>query len=75
MLSHRWTGTFDTPSPKIAKWREGKCGELVLAGNYPQVEFARSSWRETVLKLNSPARLGGNCGQIKFGSEYRRAFE
>ena len=31
-----------------------------------QIEFARSSWRETVFKLNSPARLvvlAGNCSR------------
>jgi hypothetical protein len=34
---------------------DGRKTELVLAGNFSQIKFARSSWRETFLKLNSPA--------------------
>ena len=40
---------------------------LVSAGNRSQkIQFARSFWRETVLKLNSPHVLAGNHSQIKF---------
>ena len=42
---------------------------LVLAGNFSQIKFARSSWRETFLKLNSPARLDP-CTMNRYLVEY-----
>jgi hypothetical protein len=31
--------------------------DTMVDGNFSQVEFALSSWRETFLKLKSPARF------------------